>query len=108
MSRDISVRLLVACGRGHLRLAHVELLVQMRELPPRVLQEEPAVERESGGENIQEENDDGHKNDRTVFAEEDALIGRHELQLVEQPEAVSKQKSNRQDEGVGDHGFVSR
>jgi len=40
--------------------------------------------------------------------EENLFIGSHKLQLAEKPEAVSEQESNRQDEGVGDHGFVSR
>src|SRR5580704_18512629 len=105
-SRDMSEVLLVSGRGGHFDLPDLELPVEVGKLAARVLQKELSLEQEDGAEYVEEQNGGRDTNPLSVRVEQDDFVGRHELQLAQEPEAVGEKESDRDEERVGNHVFL--
>src|SRR5713101_2044936 len=104
-SRDTSGFLLILSGSRHFDLADLKLPVEVRKLPSGVFQQEFPLEEQNRAEYVEEQNRCRSENHGAVGMEYDTFVRRHELQLVHQPEPVSEQESDGQQQGVGNHGW---
>src|SRR5271155_60099 len=105
--RATLVEILLVDGSGQVRMAYVELLVEVREFAPGILEEEAAAEGEGGAKQIQKKNREENQNRSSVCVVQNRFVRSHELQLVEKPESVAQQDDDREQKCVGDHrGFL--
>ena len=93
----------IVFGRRHFNLTDLELTVQVRQLAPGVLEEELPLQQKRCAEHVHEEHGKRGEECRPIRMDQDGLVGSHELQLVEEPESVSEQDSDGQQERVGNH-----
>src|SRR5690349_9513453 len=83
-SRAISV-LFLRHRRRYWRVARHKLLVHMRELPARVLQEELAMDGVHRCKNIHEHDGEPRKDHSAVLVVKDRSVGNKELQFAHKP-----------------------
>src|ERR1700747_3624791 len=89
----------------HVAVADVELLVEMRQLPARVLEEEFSVQREGCREYIGEQKTTVGKDVCGIRLPDDDFERDENLEFTHKGEADGKHHRNRDEERVGDHGF---
>src|SRR5262249_15553170 len=70
-------------------------------------EEEFPLQNQESPEHIQEQHREGNKDDRSVRMKENGFVGRHELQLIEKPEAVGKKNCDGQEQSVANHRYFS-
>src|SRR5258708_577750 len=104
-SRDTSGFLLVLGGSRQFDLADFELPVAVRKLPSRGFQHEFPLEEQNRAEDVEEQNRCRSENHGAVGVEYDTFIRCHELQLVHEPEPISEQESDGEQQCVGNHGW---
>src|ERR1700735_2059081 len=92
--RDIMRHPRVLIGRWHFDLTGLKLAIQMREFAPGIFEEELSLEKKRRAENVQEEHGQRQQKRRRIGVVQDVLVRSHELQLIEQPEAVGEQERN--------------
>src|SRR5713226_341069 len=101
--RATLVEILLVHGNGHVRMADVELLVEVREFAPGILEEEAAADGERSTEQVHKERSEEDENSGSVGVVQDRLVPGHELQLVEEPKSVAQQDDDGDQQCVGDH-----
>src|SRR5271163_883441 len=92
--RATSVEILIVHGSGHVRMADVELLVEVREFAPGILEEESAAEGQRSAKQVHKEDRKKNQNRWSVRVVQDRFVAGHEFQLVEQPEPVAQQDND--------------
>jgi hypothetical protein len=102
----MSEMLLVLGRGGQFDLPDLELPVEVGKLAARVLQKELSLEQENGTEYVEKQNRGRDTNPLSVRMEQDSFVGRHELQLAHEPEAVGEKESDRDEERVSNHVFL--
>src|ERR1019366_2159052 len=94
------VEILLIHGNGHVRLADVELLVEVRHFAPSILEEEAAADGESSAKQVHKEDREENENRCSVGVVEDRFVAGHEFYLVEEPKSVAQQDDDGEQQGV--------
>ena len=84
-------------------MADVELLVEVREFAPGILEEEAAADGERSAKQVHKEDREEDQNRCSVGVVQDRFVAGHELQLVEEPKSVAQQDDDGEQQCVGDH-----
>jgi hypothetical protein len=84
-------------------MAHVELLVEVRQFSAGILEKEPAAEGQCHAEKIRGEKRDKNYDGCSVRVVQDSSVTGHELQLIEEPKAVAQQENDGEQKGIRDH-----
>jgi hypothetical protein len=80
-----------------------DLLVDVRQLAPRVFQEEFALHGVDAGKEIDECHAEPSEEHGAILMKKDVFVGNEELQFIHQPEAKRKQDGDGKDECVSEH-----
>jgi len=84
-------------------MADVELLVEVREFAPGILEEEAAAEGKRSAKQVHKEDGKKNQNRCSVGVVQHRFVAGHELQLVEEPKSVAQQDDDGEQQCVGDH-----
>ena len=84
-------------------MAAAELSLELGELAPRVLQEEPPAESEESGQEIAEQDECEQPDRPAVAGNEEVPVRDQEATLVEQVKPQSDEDDRRGKEGIGEH-----
>src|ERR1700733_4691376 len=101
--RATLVEILLVHGNGQVRMADVELLVEVGEFAPGILEEEAAPNGQRRTKQVEEEDGEEDQDRCTVGVVQDRFVVGHELQLVEKPESIAQQDDDGEQQGVRDH-----
>src|SRR5260221_234803 len=88
--RATLVEILLAHGNRHIRMAHVELLVEVREFPPSILQEEAAADCERSAKQVHREAHEEDENRGSVGVGQNGFAWGHAIQLVEEAKSIAQ------------------
>src|SRR5260221_14572118 len=86
--RATLVEILLAHGNRHIRMAHVELLVEVREFPPSILQEEAADVGERSAKQVHREHHEEYEIRGSIAVVQDRFGTDHELQRVGRTKSI--------------------
>src|SRR3954470_18323088 len=84
-------------------VAGTQLLLHVRQLATRLLQEEAATGHIETGEQVDKEDDCAADNDTQMAAEDEPFVRCQELQLAHEHEGDEHQRHRRQEGAVRDH-----
>src|SRR5580658_5153843 len=101
--RATSVEIRLIRGNWQVRMDGVELLVEMGELAPSVFEEKSTANGKCTSKEVQGKHGHEDKNGQAVGVVQGSSVLGHELQLIEEPEAVPQQGDDGEEQCVCDH-----